>query len=752
MDRRTFIKLTAITGTSATLASCGNPENQFIRFVPDEDIVPGVAVWKPSVCPLCAAGCGLTVRVMDADAEVLRDGQVGVLRIAAAKKLEGASNHPISQGGLCARGQAAIQVTYHPDRITQPLKRSGDRGSGQYEAISWEAAIAEVVSRLNALESAGNQRALAFVSQVHSGHRAALTQQFLSRFGAPGAVGYQLFGDEVLRRANGLSFGREQLPTPDLANARYVLSFGADFLGTWNSPVAQASGYGHMRQGRPGIRGAFTQVESRMSHTGANADTWVPVPPGTEGALALGIAHVIMAASLFPATAAGRAGALIDGWAGGLANYTPAEVEKLTGVTATRLERLAREFAETRPAVALVAGPPLAHSNALFTAVAVNALNALVGSVEQPGGLFFTPQVNISAASKAGGSVASVAPSIEALAQEALSGASVPQVLMVDGANPVFTTPRAWRVREAFEKIPYIVSFGSFLDETSILSDLILPDHSFLEGWSEAVPESGSLMAVASVAPATMRPLYQTRATGDVLLEIGRGLQRPLELPWQTFDEMLAATFAALPASTPDVDAWTDAQAKGVWVGTLPAALTTQPPSVAAAAPFVYAPPSFDGDAGQFPLHFLPYPSSAFLDGSLAHLPWLQEMPDPLTSAMWSSWVEINPTTAEKLGIGDGDVVEVASGQGSLRTAAVLSPGIAPNVIAMPVGQGHQTFTRYASGRGENPVDLLAPMTDSATGALAWAATRVRLSRVGPPDGRLVLFAGGTREHLEEHR
>jgi anaerobic selenocysteine-containing dehydrogenase len=94
----------------------------------------------------------------------------------------------------------------------------------------------------------------------------------------------------------------------------------------------------------------------------------------------------------------------------------------------------------------------------------------------------------------------------------------------------------------------------------------------------------------------------------------------------------------------------------------------------------------------------------------------------------------------------------VASGQGSLRTAAVLSPGIAPNVIAMPVGQGHQTFTRYASGRGENPVDLIAPMTDSSTGALAWAATRVRLSRVGPPDGRLILFAGGTREHLEEHR
>jgi molybdopterin-containing oxidoreductase family iron-sulfur binding subunit len=119
---------------------------------------------------------------------------------------------------------------------------------------------------------------------------------------------------------------------------------------------------------------------------------------------------------------------------------------------------------------------------------------------------------------------------------------------------------------------------------------------------------------------------------------------------------------------------------------------------------------------------------------------------------MWSTWVEINPATAERLGIADGDVVEVASAHGTLQAATVVSPGIAPDVIAMPAGQGHRTYTRYASGRGVNPVDLLAPVTEAATGALAWAATRVRVSRVGPPDGRLILFAGGSREHLEEHR
>jgi molybdopterin-containing oxidoreductase family iron-sulfur binding subunit len=120
---------------------------------------------------------------------------------------------------------------------------------------------------------------------------------------------------------------------------------------------------------------------------------------------------------------------------------------------------------------------------------------------------------------------------------------------------------------------------------------------------------------------------------------------------------------------------------------------------------------------------------------------------------MWSSWVELNPVTAEKLGIAQGDVVEVSSGHGRVQAGVVISPGIAPDVVAMPAGQGHRTYTRYASGRGVNPVDLLAPVTEKTTGALAWAATRVQISRVGPPDGRLILFAGGLREHFEEeHR
>jgi anaerobic selenocysteine-containing dehydrogenase len=733
MDRRTFIKLTAISGTSATLASCGVPEHQIIRFVPDEELVPGVAEWKPSVCPLCASGCGLNVRVMQADVETTRDGQQGVVRAGVAKKLEGFETHPVSQGGLCARGQAAIQVTYHPDRIAHPMKRTGERGTGSFDRISWDDAIAELVSKLDALASSGNTQALAIVTGGGRSQRKVLLEQFATKFGAPAPVVYELFSDEVLRRANARSFGFAQLPTFDLANANFVIGFGADFLGTWNSPVAHGAAYGKMRRGRAGVRGAFVHVEARMTPTGASADEWVAARPGTEGVLALGLAHVILREKLRPADP-GRAGALIEGWGAGLPDYSPENVERITGVRAARVERLAKEFAERTPAVAIVGGTPLGHTNGMFTALAVNALNHLVGAVGQKGGVQFTPQL--------------AAPASASRSLAELAAGAAPQVLILDEANPVYNTPPGWKVKDSLERAPFIVSFARFVDETSALADLILPDHSFLESWIDAAPESGSTSAVISVAGPVMKPLFDTRATGDLLLDVAHKLQKPLDLPWQTYDEMIKASMAPLGE-----EAWTKAQEQSGWWGELPKASVAQPTAADRNPATVrFEEPTFNGDSGQFPLHFLPYASAAFLDGSLSHLPWLQEMPDPMTSAMWSSWIELNPKTAEEMGIGLGDVVEVTSPVGSFNVPAFLNPGLAPDIVAMPVGQGHANFTRFASKRGYNPVDLLAPVLHADTGTLAWAATRVRIARAGDPAGALILFSarGELREDPRE--
>ena len=702
MDRRDFIKLTAISGTSATLASCGNPEHQLIRFVPDDDLVPGVAEWKPSICPMCAAGCGITRRVMEADVDTTRNGQAGVVKMAVAKKLEGDAKDPISRGGLCARGQASIQITYHPDRLTHPMKRSGARGSGAFTDITWDEAIATLTAQLDALGAAKQQKSLAWLTGARRGRRSALSAEFAKAFGADAPIVFAPFGDDVLRRANAISFGHHQLPTIDFARTRFAISFGADFLGTWNSPVAQSGAYATMRQGHPGTRGAFVQVESRMSLTGASADEWVPVKPGTEGALALGLAQVILAGKK-PADA-GRAGAAVEGWSAGLPDYAPTKVEALTGVPAKTIERLARMLVDMQPAVALVGGAPLAHTNGLFTALAVNALNGLLGSVGQPGGIYFTP-----------GNLNS---EIRNLKSQDL--ASV-KVLLLDGANPVFGAPNAWKVSDALAKIPFIASFGSFIDDTSAHADLILPDHSFLESWVDSTPESGSIDAVTRSSAPVMKPLYNTRATADVLIEIAGKLKAPVALPWKTAEEV--ATSTATAAASPKLP----------------------DPSPRTAA--TYAEPVFDGEASAYPFHLLPYASLQFGDGSAAHLPWLQEMPDPLTSAMWSSWIEINPQTAERLQLAQGDLVDVTSSQGTLRAPVMIFPGIAPDMVAMPVGQGHETFTRYASGRGVNPIAILAPATEAETGALAWAATRVKIARAGDGDGRLIMFAGEMREH-----
>jgi anaerobic selenocysteine-containing dehydrogenase len=357
--------------------------------------------------------------------------------------------------------------------------------------------------------------------------------------------------------------------------------------------------------------------------------------------------------------------------------------------------------------------------------------------------------------------------SLNALVQSALRGQS--QMLLLYDANPIFSAPPSTQIREAIAKIPYIVSFGSFIDETSAQADLILPDNAPLETWLDSIPESGSFQSVANVAPPTVAPLHNTRPMPDVLLVLAQKLggDTAKALPYSTFDAMLRAALVPLRTHGGSIDAnsdddfWAAVQKQGGWWSAASAAQAAGSKSArsaavqAASGKIAAAVPEFAGAVADFPFYFQPFVSQSLGDGSLAHLPWMQELPDVLSTAMWSSWVEINPKTGARLGIQQGDLVEIASQVGTLRAAAVLSPGIAPDLLAMPVGQGHENFGRYASGRGANPLSILAPLTERQTGSLAWAATRVKLTRVGGPEqAKLALYSGGLSgfPHEEEPR
>jgi menaquinone reductase, molybdopterin-binding-like subunit len=750
MERRDFLKISALTGVTTALDACGNPEHQLIRFVPEEDLIPGIATWKPSICTLCTGGCGMLVRVMQGEAEVVRQGQVGLLKMGLAKKLEGNPNHPVNQGRLCPRGQAGLQVTYHPDRVRNPLKRSGPRGSGEFQSIGWDEAIKELVAQLSPLSTGKQESGFAFLTSPLRGQRATIVSKFTAALKSTRWAEFAFLDDQVVRLADSASFGHPAPPTLDLARSNYVISFGADFLSTWNSPVAQSVAYGHMRQGRPGLRGKLVHFEPRLSLTAANADEWLACAPGTEGLVALSIAHVIIAENLRPASAAGAAGSLIDGWAGGLTAYAPAAIEKQVGVQAARITRVAREAAAGQPALAVIGDAATAQTNGLFNALAVNALNALLGNVGKPGGTYFTPS------STASTSTASQGKQLPFLAflKQMQSDPNGVKALLLYSANPIFGAPASFRVREAFEKIPFIASLGSFIDETSVLSDLILPDHSPLESWIDDTPPSGSTGAVVSLAAPAMSPLHDTRAMPDVLLEVAHQLggDAGKSLPWKTYDESLKAAYAGLQKQKGSItakdadDFWQKMQDQGGWWSSEGNFIA--PPAKSGGPPAITAGPEFDGDPSEFSFHLLPYASQMQYDGSLASLPWMQEAPDPLSSAMWGSWVEINSQTAAKLGIRQGDLVELASQHGSLRAPAVVTPGVAPDVVAMPVGQGHENFTRYATGRGANPISILAPIGVSGTDSLAWAATRVKISRAG--EGKLILFGGSLSEQPAE--
>lgn len=758
MKRRDFLKISAVGGAAFTTEGCSNHGTQFIRFIPEETLVPGMAVWRPSVCNQCSAGCGLQVKVMQGEAEVVRSGQSGIIKMGLPKKLEGNPQHPVNQGKLCARGQAGLQVTYNPDRIQQPLKRTGERGSGQFVQIGWDEAIENLVAHLSPLASEQSARSLAFLTRPLVGERRTLVERFLSGFNGAQMVSFEALDDSVLREANQLSFGHRQLPTFDLARSNYVVSFGADFLGTWNSPVAQNVGYGTMRQGRSGNRGKFVQIECRMSQTGANADEWIPARMGTEGHLALAFAHVILKEHLVKAESAGAVGSRIDGWSKGLPDYSADAVAEKTGVAPETITRLAREMANG-PGVAIVGGAPLAQTNGLFTALAVNALNELLSSVGRAGGLYFSPGLPLGESNRSSANV--VEPkliSVRSLAEQILSAheRQTIKILLVNGANPVFAAPPGWNVRQALENVPFIVSFGEFMDETSVLADLILPDHSYLESWMDDVPESGTLEAVLSIAPPAMLPLHETRAFPDVLLDVahrlGGGASKAL--PWKSYEEMLQAKFTPLRhspgsiAADTDEEFWVKLKEQGGWWSTNRVAPRKSSPPARSLAPIKSEDPTWDGPAREYPFQFLPFVSQQFLDGTHANLPWLQELPEVLSTAIWSSWVEINPQTAARLAIRQGDLVEVSSQHGKVRAPALLSPGIAPDVVAMPVGQGHEEYGRYATGRGANPFQVLAQQMETATGSLAWASTRVNVARVGPGD--LILFSGGPTEWGQE--
>lgn len=691
MDRRRFLSVLGVTGAGAAVVSgcsTGKIEKLVPYLVQSEDQIPGIPTWYASTCTECAAGCGLHVKT--------REGR--------AIKLEGNPDHPVNAGKLCAQGQSALQGLYNPGRIRGPMARQAD---GTFKAITWDEAVATLARKL---QGAGGK--LAVLSGAGRGSFSDLLAAWTQAQGGRLAR-YQPFSHEPVRAANQLVFGTAELPAHDFARAKFILSFGADFLDGGISPVEQQRGFAASHGYADGQMAKHVMFAPRMSLTGMNADEWVAIRPGSEAAIVLAMANLLL-------TERSRNPADANGLRGTLAAWTAEKAQQASGVSAEVIRRIAREFASAEPGLAIAGGISAQHRGAIEVCAAVNLLNYIAGNVGQT--------VKFGADLDSGDGYGATLALLDFMGQGAV------QVAIVHEANPAYALPSAAGFEAKFGKAAFKVSTSLYLDETARLCDLLLPNHHPLERWDDARPRKG----VTGLMQPVMEPVFATMATGDLLLKVSQkagGLLAQFNAP--SWEAQLKAQWLKTVGSD---EAWRAALQHGGLYAEVPAA----PVRLAASAQTVgYSAPVFDGEAGSDGFYLVPT-LSVLGDGRFANRPWLLELSDPVTKITWHSWIEVNPDTARRLDVQEGEILKLSSPHGTIAAPVYVYPGIHPDVLAVPLGLGHTSYGEFGTGRGVNVLDLLDGK--DAGGFLPYLSTRVTVTKTG--DWKKVAKTEGTTRQL----
>ncbi len=784
LDRREFLWVMGAAG--AGLAAQGLPGVFWTADeIPDLGWTPGLESQLNTSCLICPARCGVRARIVDGH----------------LVRLFGNPMHPMSQGGVCPRGIAGVQMLYHPERLGSPVVQAGSRGSDDWRPITRDEAVAVIVERLQTIRANGKPEALALLAGYCAGSMQDLWGQFLQAFGSPNYVhdDYADGTDSIMNLVHGIA----RQPSFDLERASLVLSFGAPLFEAWWSPLQAFTAFADPQE-LNGQRPRFVQIDTRFSRTAARSQEWVGIRPGTHAVLALGIAYILIRDELFDAGFVAdhvtgfedyidQGGRPQEGYRSIVSrNYRTEEVSAITGVPVERITSLAKAFAENQPAVAVFGSDVTLAPNGLLAGLAVHSLNVITGRINHPGGVLFgddpplaplVPLVHneVSGQGAQRDSAANGGPQFgmgnQALefATSIADGTTPPvDALFLYYANPLASTshPEAWST--ALEKIPFVVSFSPFLDESTRHADLVLPDLLPYERWQDAPTPPSYPYPVWGLAQPLIEPHEGGTHTGDALLAVAQALGGSVaeSLPYDDFEALLRdrarGLFSAQRgmiygdefeqrhhrqmeergwwlAEHADFDSfWEGLIERGGWMDpqydeTDPARLSRTasgkvdliPATLLRALdaeehnrrPHIDVTSEYPGEEEGFPFRLIPYRVSTLASGTLSLERWMAEVPGIFPHVYWDPWVEVNPETARSLDFDDDAMVWIVSARGRYRARLKVFSGTAPENVCAPYG------LRHPDGELANPLQLLTDSADPLTGLPSWHSTRVRLER-----------------------
>lgn len=468
-------------------------------------------------------------------------------------------------------------------------------------------------------------------------------------------------------------YGERVIPKYNLADSDFIVSFGADFLETWLSPMEYTSSFGELHTFKNGTIGKFVYLGAAETLTATNSDEFILIDSGTETQIILALAEKLR-----------NKGADIS--------QTPSSTPRFSAELDKKLDDLADQIKAAKSPIILAGRPEDKSREGINTVKAANLLNRQLSAENL---------IDFSQKHALGNAA------LSAEIHDFLESITGNTLLIVHETNPIYSIPEA---RNYFSKAAKIIYIGSTPNETSAMANWILPANYYLENWGDFEAWSGSV----SLLQPTMAPLFDTKNAGEIFYAITKNISE------KTFDETVRENWVnwaqiSLPdenqspeTNTVAPDNSLDLQQKRLLQNGFltKATASTQLPAID--SNFTVLP--HDRNAGDFMLKVSP--SHYFYDGSLANRGWLQEIPHPVSNIVWQSWVDINSEKAKELDIEEGDVLTLESSNGSIEVPARLSTKISKNTLLLDAGQGHTQMGETANGVGVNAFSLM-PATGS---------------------------------------